>query len=142
MSVSETRRLTRTPLALLGWWIEVLQMEKGGGKGSWSAWKAGELARRYEAKGGDYEDTGENKNKAKKGTPEPKTQDDDGKRKQDGDGDDESAPSSKKAKSEPMPKGKPQPKAKGKAKGKAEGAKPRAVGSRTQPSRSAKKIAV
>ncbi len=44
----------------------------GGGKGSWSAWKAGELARRYEAQGGDYEDTGDNKNKAKKGAPEKK----------------------------------------------------------------------
>ena len=44
----------------------------GGGKGSWSAWKAGELARRYEAAGGDYEDTGENKNKAQKGPPEKK----------------------------------------------------------------------
>jgi len=44
----------------------------GGGKGYWSAWKAGELARRYEAQGGDYRDTGDNKNKAKKGTPEKK----------------------------------------------------------------------
>ena len=44
----------------------------GGGKGSWSAWKAGELARRYEAEGGDYKDTGDNKNKAKKGEPEKK----------------------------------------------------------------------
>lgn len=44
----------------------------GGGKGSWSAWKAGELARRYEAQGGDYNDTGENKNKAQKGVPEKK----------------------------------------------------------------------
>ncbi|KAH9827110.1 hypothetical protein Tdes44962_MAKER03080 [Teratosphaeria destructans] len=44
----------------------------GGGKGSWSAWKAGEMARRYEAQGGDYKDTGDNKNKAKKGEPEKK----------------------------------------------------------------------
>ncbi len=44
----------------------------GGGAGSWSAWKAGEMARRYEAKGGDYEDTEENKNKAQKGAPEKK----------------------------------------------------------------------
>lgn len=44
----------------------------GGGKGSWSAWKAGEMARRYEAAGGDYKDTGDNKNKAKKGEPEKK----------------------------------------------------------------------
>lgn len=44
----------------------------GGGKGSWSAWKAGELARRYEAQGGGYEDTGDNKNKSKKGPPEKK----------------------------------------------------------------------
>jgi len=27
---------------------EVKAEEKGGGKGSWSAWKAGEMARRYE----------------------------------------------------------------------------------------------
>lgn len=61
----------------------------GGGKGSWSAWKAGELSRRYEAAGGDYkvrevqsgkrayiliiwQDTGDNKNKAQKGAPEKK----------------------------------------------------------------------
>jgi hypothetical protein len=44
----------------------------GGGKGSWSAWKAGEMARRYEDRGGDYEDTGDNKNKAQKGAPEKK----------------------------------------------------------------------
>ena len=44
----------------------------GGGKGNWSAWKAGEMARRYEAQGGDYKDTGDNKNKAKKGEPEKK----------------------------------------------------------------------
>ena len=44
----------------------------GGGKGSWSAWKAGELARRYEAEGGDYKDTGDNKNKSQKGAPEKK----------------------------------------------------------------------
>ncbi|SPO23781.1 uncharacterized protein UTRI_03691_B [Ustilago trichophora] len=51
---------------------EVLNMEKGGGKGNWSAWKASEMAKRYEAKGGDYEDTGNNANEAKKGTPKPK----------------------------------------------------------------------
>ena len=45
----------------------------GGGPGSWSAWKAQELAKRYEAKGGDYEDTGDNKNQAKKGAPEKKS---------------------------------------------------------------------
>jgi hypothetical protein len=45
----------------------------GGGTGSWSAWKASEMARRYEARGGDYEDTGENKNKAQKGPPEKKS---------------------------------------------------------------------
>ena len=44
----------------------------GGGKGKWSAWKAGEMARRYEAQGGDYKDTGDNKNKAQKGEPEKK----------------------------------------------------------------------
>jgi len=51
---------------------EVKAEEKGGGKGSWSAWKAGEMARRYEDRGGDYEDTGDNKNKAQKGVPEKK----------------------------------------------------------------------
>jgi hypothetical protein len=30
----------------------------GGGPGKWSAWKAGEMAKRYEAEGGDYKDTG------------------------------------------------------------------------------------
>jgi hypothetical protein len=30
------------------------------------------MARRYEAQGGDYIDTGDNKNKAKKGEPEKK----------------------------------------------------------------------
>jgi hypothetical protein len=54
--------------------IRVLNADslQGGGAGSWSAWKAGELARRYEAQGGDYEDNGENKNKAQKGEPEKK----------------------------------------------------------------------
>ncbi|KAK3698474.1 hypothetical protein LTR37_016945 [Vermiconidia calcicola] len=51
---------------------EVLNEEKGGGKSSWSAWKAAELSKRYEAEGGDYKDTGDNKNKAKKGEPERK----------------------------------------------------------------------
>ena len=51
---------------------EVKNMEKGGGKGSWSAWKAGEMAKRYEAQGGGYEDTGDHKNKSKKGPPEKK----------------------------------------------------------------------
>jgi len=51
---------------------EVKQMSKGGGPGSWSAWKAGELARRYEAQGGGYIDKGDHKNKSQKGAPEPK----------------------------------------------------------------------
>lgn len=51
---------------------EVKAEEKGGGKGSWSAWKAGEMARRYEDRGGDYEDNGSNTNKAQKGAPEKK----------------------------------------------------------------------
>ncbi|CBQ73302.1 conserved hypothetical protein [Sporisorium reilianum SRZ2] len=51
---------------------EVLNMEKGGGKGQWSAYKAAEMSKRYEAKGGDYEDTGDNPNEAKKGAPAPK----------------------------------------------------------------------
>lgn len=51
---------------------EVKQMAKGGGPGSWSAWKAGELARRYEAQGGGYKDKGDHKNKSQKGAPEPK----------------------------------------------------------------------
>ena len=50
----------------------LLTIAVGGGAGKWSAWKAGEMARRYEAAGGDYEDTGDNKNKAKKGEPERK----------------------------------------------------------------------
>ena len=50
----------------------MLIFDGGGGKGKWSAWKAGEMARRYEAQGGDYKDTGDNKNKAKKGEPERK----------------------------------------------------------------------
>lgn len=33
-------------------------MFEGGGPGKWSAWKAGEMAKRYEAEGGDYEDKG------------------------------------------------------------------------------------
>ncbi|KAJ9652303.1 hypothetical protein H2198_008437 [Neophaeococcomyces mojaviensis] len=55
---------------------EVKAMSKGGGPGSWSAWKAGELARQYEAKGGGYKDTGDNKNKAKPGVPEKKDEED------------------------------------------------------------------
>ncbi|KAK3114073.1 hypothetical protein LTR53_007967 [Teratosphaeriaceae sp. CCFEE 6253] len=51
---------------------EVKAESKGGGVGKWSAWKAGEMARRYEAQGGDYKDTGDNKNKAQKGAPEKK----------------------------------------------------------------------
>ncbi|GAK65852.1 uncharacterized protein PAN0_010c4074 [Moesziomyces antarcticus] len=51
---------------------EVLNMEKGGGKGNWSAYKAAEMAKKYEAKGGRYEDTGDNANEAKTGTPKPK----------------------------------------------------------------------
>lgn len=51
---------------------EVKSMSKGGGPGSWSAWKAGELARRYEAQGGGYIDKGEHKNKSQKGPPEKK----------------------------------------------------------------------
>jgi len=50
----------------------MLIFDGGGGKGKWSAWKAGEMARRYEAQGGDYKETGDNKNKAKKGEPERK----------------------------------------------------------------------
>jgi len=55
---------------------EVKAMSKGGGPGSWSAWKAGELARQYEARGGGYKDTGDNKNKAKPGVPEKKDEED------------------------------------------------------------------
>jgi hypothetical protein len=49
-----------------------LLLSTGGGKGSWSAWKAGAMARRYEDRGGDYEDTEGSKNKAQKGPPEKK----------------------------------------------------------------------
>ncbi|PWO01402.1 hypothetical protein FA09DRAFT_314184 [Tilletiopsis washingtonensis] len=51
---------------------EVKQMEKGGGKGNWSAYKAAEMAKVYEAKGGGYEDSGDNPNEASKGAPKPK----------------------------------------------------------------------
>ncbi|KAK1056115.1 hypothetical protein LTR74_015147 [Friedmanniomyces endolithicus] len=48
---------------------EVKGESKGGGAGKWSAWKAGEMARRYEDAGGEYRDMGSNKNEAKKGAP-------------------------------------------------------------------------
>jgi hypothetical protein len=44
----------------------------GGGKGKWSAYKSGEMACRYEDRGRDYEDTGDNKTKAQKGAPKKK----------------------------------------------------------------------
>lgn len=50
---------------------------EGGGKGNWSAWKAGEMARRYEAQGGGYKNTPGSKNKPKKGAPEKKQKEDD-----------------------------------------------------------------
>ena len=53
---------------------EVKNLEKGGGKGSWSAWKAMELSKRYEAKGGGYKDKGDHKNKSQKGAPEKKNE--------------------------------------------------------------------
>ncbi|UZJ52264.1 hypothetical protein CBS101457_001584 [Exobasidium rhododendri] len=64
--------LTDNPLTSPELFAEVKQMEKGGGKGSWSAWKAGEMAKVYEAKGGSYEDTGKNPNSSEKGAPKPK----------------------------------------------------------------------
>jgi len=48
---------------------EVKNEEKGGGKGSWSAWKAGEMAKRYEERGGEYENEDDSKNEPKKGAP-------------------------------------------------------------------------
>ncbi|RMY31429.1 hypothetical protein D0866_07296 [Hortaea werneckii] len=51
---------------------EIKEEVKNEEKGNWSAWKAGELSKRYEAAGGDYKDTGDNKNKAQKGAPEKK----------------------------------------------------------------------
>lgn len=45
----------------------------GGGKGSWSAWKAGELSRRYEEAGGGYKNVPGSKNKPQKGQPEEKS---------------------------------------------------------------------
>ena len=48
------------------------EVSLGGGKGNWSAWKAAEMSKRYEARGGDYIDKGDHKNKAKKGEPEKK----------------------------------------------------------------------
>ncbi|CZT24755.1 uncharacterized protein RCC_10483 [Ramularia collo-cygni] len=56
---------------------EVKAEEKGGGKGKWSAWKAGEMARRYEAQGGGYKNVPGSKNKPKKGEPEKKKKKDD-----------------------------------------------------------------
>ncbi|GAM82386.1 hypothetical protein ANO11243_003650 [Dothideomycetidae sp. 11243] len=52
---------------------EVKNLDKGGGKGSWSAWKAGELSRRYEAAGGGYKNVAGSKNKPQKGEPEKKS---------------------------------------------------------------------
>jgi hypothetical protein len=69
---------------------EVKNLEKGGGKGSWSAWKAAELSKRYEAQGGGYKNQEGSKNKPKKGAPEKKEEGDDKKgagKKEDGDGD-------------------------------------------------------
>ena len=51
---------------------EVKNLEKGGGKGSWSAWKAGELSKRYEARGGGYIAKEDSKNKPEKGAPQKK----------------------------------------------------------------------
>ncbi len=51
---------------------EVKNLEKGGGKGSWSAWKAMELGKRYEAKGGGYKAKEDSKNEPKKGAPQKK----------------------------------------------------------------------
>lgn len=59
---------------------EVKAMSKGGGPGSWSAWKAGELARRYEAQGGGYVDKGDHKNKSEKGPPQKKQKKDEEKK--------------------------------------------------------------
>lgn len=49
-------------------------MRLGGGAGQWSAWKAGEMARRYEdrVEGDAYENVEGSKNKPKKGEPEEK----------------------------------------------------------------------
>ena len=55
---------------------EVMNLEKGGGKGNWSAWKATELAKRYEARGGGYKEKADSKNKPKKGAPERKDDND------------------------------------------------------------------
>jgi hypothetical protein len=51
---------------------EAKNMEKGGGKGSWSAYKASQMGKIYEEKGGSYEDTGSNPNSSEKGPPKPK----------------------------------------------------------------------
>ena len=51
---------------------EVKKMAKGGGSGSWSAWKASELSKRYEARGGGYIPKEDSKNEAKKGAPQKK----------------------------------------------------------------------
>lgn len=44
----------------------------GGGKGQWSAWKAAQLSKEYEKRGGGYENEAGSKNEPKKGPPEPK----------------------------------------------------------------------
>ncbi|KAH9865062.1 hypothetical protein IAQ61_009008 [Plenodomus lingam] len=45
----------------------------GGGKGQWSAWKATELSKEYERRGGGYENEAGSKNEPKKGAPQPKS---------------------------------------------------------------------
>ncbi|KIW08629.1 uncharacterized protein PV09_00585 [Verruconis gallopava] len=46
----------------------------GGGKGQWSAWKAAELSKEYERRGGGYENERGSKNEPKKGAPQPKSE--------------------------------------------------------------------
>ncbi|GAC76116.1 predicted ABC-type transport, ATPase component [Moesziomyces antarcticus T-34] len=129
---------------------EVLNMEKGGGKGNWSAYKAAEMAKKYEAKGGGYEDTGDNANEAKTGAPKPKKEAvEKGERKDpsapvgtpktkkaSNDNKDDSKTSGAKRKAD---EDKPKEAAQPKKKTSKTQAKPPAKGTRTQPKRGAKK---
>lgn len=118
---------------------EVMNMEKGGGKGNWSAWKAAEMAKVYEAKGGDYTDTGDNPNQAKKGDPAPKKSAvESGERKDPSAavGTPKTAKRKSDAKEDTKEEAKEKPK---KAKTTKKEAKPATKGTRTQPKRGVKK---
>jgi len=52
--------------------IENEANKDGTGRGQWSAWKAAELGKEYEKRGGDYENEPGSKNEPKTGAPRPK----------------------------------------------------------------------